>query len=416
MITKPDGRHPADLSDVRATNLALVLRFVAAHAPVSRADIAAATSMTKATASSLVGELIERQLLRETGQTVRRVGRPATMIELDGAPYAWVGLDVGPGILTAVALDPAGRSLLSWRRAVTGQAPGTPRRTLSSAAALARRAVEQLRREGRQVLGVTVGVPGPVNADGVALGPDSDWRDLPVRATLAKALGDPDVTVTASDSTLLAARAEHRHGEYAGTPDMIYLTGSDRVLAAVIADGSLLYGGRGRAGMIGHLPADVPGFGTDPATCGCGCGRTGCLDAVATVTALVRRLDPSDPVTDLDQSVDIAVHQARAGDRETVATLGEFGRRLGAGLALLADVLDPTVVVLGGHYARLAPWVAPAAEAELQARSAADGHRLVASTLGYSAAATGGATGALDILENARSPVRSGWDRDPSKP
>jgi predicted NBD/HSP70 family sugar kinase len=414
LITKPDGRHPADLSDVRATNLALVLRFVAAHAPCSRADIAAATSMTKATASSLVGELIERQLLRETGQTVRRVGRPATMIEVDGTPYAWVGLDVGPGLLTAVALDPAGRTLLSWRRAVTGSAPNTPGRTLAAASALARRAVQHLHREGRQVLGVTVGVPGPVDGDGVAASPELDWHAVGVRDALAKAVGD--ATVTVSDSTLLAARAEHQHGEYAGTPDMVYLTGSHRLLAAVIAGGSVLLGGRGRAGLIGHLPADVPGLEPDPAPCGCGCGRTGCLDAVATITALARRLDPTDPMTDLDQSIDNAVHRARANDPETLATLADVGRRLGSGLALVADLLDPTVLVLGGHYARIAPWVIPAAEGELRARAASGGHRLVASALGYAAAATGGATSALSILESGCLSGASGWDRDASKP
>lgn len=415
MITKPDGRHPADLSDVRATNLALVLRFVAAHAPCSRADIAAATRMTKATASSLVGELIERQLLRETGQTVRRVGRPATMIELDGSPYAWIGVDLAPGLLTAVALDPAGRVLLSWRRAVPARADGTPGPTLAAAATLARRALEQLRHDGREVLGLTLGVPGPVDGDGVVpRSPELGWQDVAVRDTVAKALDDPALTVTVCDSTMLAARAEHRQGEHAGTADMVYLTGTSRVLAAVIADGAVLHGGRGRAGAIGHLPVD--GGDTDPGrTCGCGCGRTGCLDAVATITALARRLDPHDPLTDLDRSVDTAVVKARAADPATVAALADFGRRLGSGLAPIVDLLDPSVVVLGGHYARIAPWVLPAAEQELRARTTADGHRLVASALGHRAAATGGAAGALDILDADPLPPRFGWDRDHSK-
>src|SRR5690242_140606 len=79
------GRAPADFSDVRATNLAVVLGYVRANAPCSRADIAASTGLNKATVSSLVGELIDRRLLRETGLTERRIGRPATMIVVDGA-------------------------------------------------------------------------------------------------------------------------------------------------------------------------------------------------------------------------------------------------------------------------------------------------------------------------------------------
>ena len=92
MITLPRGPQPADFADVRATNLAVVLRYVRGHVPCSRADIAAATGLNKATVSSLVADLIDRRLLRETGLTENRIGRPATMLVLDGSPYAAIGL------------------------------------------------------------------------------------------------------------------------------------------------------------------------------------------------------------------------------------------------------------------------------------------------------------------------------------
>ena len=69
MITSQAGQQPADFTDVRATNLAVVLRYIRANAPCSRADIAASTGLNKATVSSLVAELIDRRLLRETGLT-----------------------------------------------------------------------------------------------------------------------------------------------------------------------------------------------------------------------------------------------------------------------------------------------------------------------------------------------------------
>ena len=80
MITSHAGHQPADFTDGRATNLAVVLRFVRANAPCSRADVAASTGLNKATVSSLVAELIERRLVREIGLTEHRIGRPATMI------------------------------------------------------------------------------------------------------------------------------------------------------------------------------------------------------------------------------------------------------------------------------------------------------------------------------------------------
>lgn len=409
VITTSNGRQPADFSDVRAANLAVVLRHVATHAPCSRADIAAATGLTKATVSSLVGELIGGQLLREIGQTVRRVGRPATMIELDGAPYAWVGMEVDAGRLAVVALDPGGRRLLSWRRAVAGRAADVPGRTLAAAAALARRAVNQLSGDGRRVLGLTVAVPGSVDHDGVVrLSPELGWHDVAAREALVSALGTPEFPVTVTDSTSVAARAEHRIGSHRGTADMVYLTGATRVLAGIIAGGTPLRGGHGFAGLIGHLPAGEPDpYGDEgpAAGCGCGCGRTGCLDAVATIAALARRVDPADPLTDLEQSVEDIARRAGARDPAVLAMLDDFGRRLGSGIALVVDLVDPSVVVLGGHYARIAPWVMPPAEAAIDSRAGAPQTgrgRLVASALGYQAAATGGATGGLDIADIVR--------------
>src|SRR3954470_12834261 len=147
--------QPADFAAVRATNLAVVLRHVRNAAPCSRADIAVATGLNKATVSSLVVELIERRLVRETGLTENRVGRPATMIVLDGGSYAAVGIEIGADHLTAVALDLAGEEVVSWRRAFTPSP-----RSVSTIAALAARVIAKVDGTGRTVLGVTVGVPG----------------------------------------------------------------------------------------------------------------------------------------------------------------------------------------------------------------------------------------------------------------
>src|SRR5690349_16854435 len=137
LITTHLDRQPADFADVRATNLAVVLAHVRSAAPCSRADIAVATGLNKATVSSLVSELIGRRLLRETGLTERRIGRPATMIVLDGAPYAAIGLSLGPDELHLLAVDLSGQQLLSWHRAVRGGAPSS---VLAAVAAAVKRA------------------------------------------------------------------------------------------------------------------------------------------------------------------------------------------------------------------------------------------------------------------------------------
>jgi len=404
VITMQTGPQPADFADVRATNLAVVLRHLRMNAPCSRADIAAATGLNKATVSSLVADLIDRRLVRETGMTERRIGRPATMLVLDGSPYAAIGMEVNADYMTVVAVDLAGRKLLSWRRAFAGSS-ANPGQAAASIAALAKRAVGKVEKEGRRTLGLTVGVPGLVGGDGIVrLAPNLRWHDVDLRSALRKALGEPHYPIAVENDANLAVLAEQRYGGFAETANLIYLTGEIGIGAGIISEGRLMRGERGFAGEFGHLLVDPSG----PV---CGCGRRGCLEALAGVGALVARTLPdastSSP-TELEPEVEEVVRRAKAGDPKVLDALAETGKHLGHGVATLANLLNPEVVVLGGYFVPLAPWLIPAAEAELRARSIAPeagGTRLVASTLDLGAAATGGAARVLDTIDSGRLPT-----------
>lgn len=404
MITMQTGPQPADFADVRATNLAVVLRHLRMHAPCSRADIASVTGLNKATVSSLVADLIDRRLVRETGLTERRIGRPATMLVLDGSPYAAIGMEVNADYMTVVALDLAGQRLLSWRRAFAGSS-ANPGQAAASIAALAKRAVAKVEKEGRRALGLTVGVPGLVNGDGlVRLAPNLHWHDVDLRSALRKALGDPAYPIEVENDANLAVLAEQRYGGYAATANLIYLTGEVGIGAGIITEGRLMRGERGFAGEFGHLLVDPGG----PV---CGCGRRGCLEALAGIGALVGRTLPDaggTSPTELEPEVEEVVRRAKARDAKVLDALAETGRHLGHGVATLANLLNPEVVVLGGYFVPLAPWLIPAAEAELRARSIAPeagGTRIVASTLDLGAAAAGGAARVLDAIDSGRLPT-----------
>ncbi|WP_229401714.1 ROK family transcriptional regulator [Micromonospora okii] len=405
MTSRQIDPRPTDLGDVRVANRALVLRHVRVHAPCSRADIAAHTGLNKATVSSLVTELIDRRLLRETGLTENRIGRPATMLVLDGEPYAGLGLEIGTDELVAVAVDLGGNRLLTWRRAFAAPA-ASPGETVRALAALARRATGRLTGEGRAVLGLTVGVPGLVDPAGcVPLSPALGWRDVALADLLRAALREPDFAVSVENEANLAALAEQRHGAHAGAADLVHLTGGAGIGAGVIAGGRLLRGGRGFAGEVGHLPID-------PAGPRCACGRAGCLEALAGLPAVVRRLLPDTvaegPVTDFLPEIE-RIRVLAARDVPAVrGGLAEIGRHLGHAAAVLANLLDPEAVLVGGHFAALGPWLLPAARAELAARTGAPeagGCRLEASTLGGAASALGGATVALATVESGRLPT-----------
>ncbi len=403
MITMQRGPQPADFTDVRATNLAVVLRYVRGNFPCSRADIATATGLNKATVSSLVVDLIERRLVREIGFTENRIGRPATMLTLDGSPYVAVGVEVNADHLGLVAIDLIGAQVLSWRRSFAGL-DSTPSQAAAAIAALSRRAVAKLVKDGRSVLGLTVGVPGLVDAKGtVKFAPNLGWQEVDLLETLGRALANPDFPVTVDNDANLAVLAESRYGSHAGTENMVYLTGQIGIGAGIISDGRMIRGSRGFPGEIGHLTIDPEGAR-------CGCGRRGCLEAVAGIGALIGKALPDSAydgkLTDLQPEVDEVIQRARAGDQATLAALGEAGRALGNAVSIVANLLDPAVVVLGGYFVQLAPWLLPPAQQELAARSVAPQEcaQIVASTLGHSATAVGGAAAVLDYIDAGNLP------------
>jgi predicted NBD/HSP70 family sugar kinase len=347
----------------KADNLAAVLRYVRAAAPCSRAEIASSTGLNKATVSSIVTELLDRRVLREIGLSGRRVGRPATLLILDGSGHVGIGVQVGADRLTVVAVDLAGRRALTWRRSFTAAERG-PRRMIAGITGLVRRAAARVAAAQGSVVGLTVAVPGPVDAAGVVHGvPVLGWPNVELRAGLEAALDRPGYPVRVDTDATLGAIAEHRYGTLAGTAHLAYLAGPPGDGVGVINGGVPLRGANGYGGAFGHPCADF---------------QPGLVD--------IGRL----------------ARAAGAAEPDALTELDRAGTRLGHAVAVLADLLNPAVIVLGGHYARLAPWLLPAAEREFRQRAGTpnvDAVRLVASTLGYEAAAVGAAAVALHAIE-----------------
>lgn len=368
MTTTRAEPQPADFADVRTTNLAVVLRHLRAHGPSSRASIAASTGLTKATVSSLTGDLIGHRLLRETGPSGNRIGRPATVLALDGSAYASIGIQVASGQLTVIAVDYSGEQLLLWHRAVE------PRRLNAEIVTLAQRAASRVRQQGRHLLGLTVAVPS------------ADLREL-----LAGSLRQKDLIVTVGGHAMLGAVAEQRTREQRGR-DLAYVSGAAGLEAGLILDGHVLRGGRFGRFTLG--PAGSP-----------------TLQDQAGIEALVKRALPDfdqSALPDLGPAVEQVAVRARAGDATTLAALAHTGGYLGQGLAALTNLVSPDVLVLGDHFATLADWLIPAATAELGRHASIPAGGLVASTLGLHAAALGGAVSHLDQVDTGRIPQPAG--------
>lgn len=359
----------------KAEGLGTVLRYVRDAAPCSRAEITAATGLNKTTVSSIVGELLDRRILREIGAGGRRIGRPTTLLMLDGSGHVGIGVQVGIGHLTAIAADLAGRRLLTWRQAYTTAERG-PRQVVAHIARVVRHAAERVKTAEGRVVGLTVAMPGPVDSAGVVHGvPFLGWPHVELRSDLVRALDGPAYPVGVDNDAILGAVAEHRFGALAGASHLAYLAGPPGSGVGLIHGGVPLRGANGYGGAFAQ-----PG-----------------IDAAAEFDALIGR-----PGTTREAAIQRLARQARAAEPATLAGLAEVGARLGRAVAVLADLLNPAVVLLGGDYARLAPWLLPTAGREFRERAVtpnADALKLAASTLGSEAPALGAAAVPLNVIE-----------------
>lgn len=388
---RPSSPHrAADQGAVRLNNLSLVLRQLSAQPLQSRASIAATTGLNKATVSSLVSELIDSRLVREVGIRVGAVGRPARTLELDGSRHAAIGLEIDVEYVAGLARDLAGRDIHSVTRVfdVAGQPPDA---TITALVSLVGELQEHVRSTGAELVGIMVAVPGLVDmGHGLVMRApnlNAGWRELPLAARLRAALGEPDFSVQIENDSNLSALAEYREGADARASEMVYVTGQFGVGGAVIFDGQLQRGALGFSGEVGHMVLDEAG---PP----CGCGRSGCWEAYVGLGALLRRVDPAwDLTLDPAEAVEEIVRRAQAGDEATLCALHEVGKWLGVGASILANIFNPEVLVLGGYFARIGPWVYDVAMEELREHVLAPdlgGCRVTFSNLGFSAPLRGG--------------------------
>ncbi|MGH8827886.1 MAG: ROK family protein, partial [Jiangellaceae bacterium] len=272
---------------------------------------------------------------------------------------------------------------------------------LDDLATLLAEAIDAVSARGALPVGMTLALPGLVEAGAgiLRVAPNLGWTSVPIVQEVSDRLGRPPYRLLVDNEANLAAIAEVAAGSSAGSRDLILLTGAAGIGGGVVSGGRLLRGDHGFGGEVGHMSV-APGGRR------CGCGRFGCWETVVGLTALLAdAADPDDPVRDpaldLDQRLAEINRRAGLGDARTLAALERVGSWLGIGASILVNILNPSVLVLGGFMAAVGPWLTENVEAELAARVIAPnggGCRVELSTLGFTAAVRGGAQVALEAV------------------
>ncbi|MBB4739316.1 putative NBD/HSP70 family sugar kinase [Actinoplanes octamycinicus] len=346
---------PVRQSSVRAHNLALVLNTVANSAdPPSRAAVAGATGLTRATVSALVDDLIAGGLLVERDPPPRTgAGRPAAGLALTAAGPAGLGLEINVDYLAACVVDLTGAVRQRFIEHAD-QRPAPAADALAALGVLAARARLAAEADGLVVAGAAVAVPGLVSAGLVRVAPNLGWQDVDAPGLLRAVPELAGLPVTVDNEANLAALGELRVA--GGEQTFLYVSGEIGIGAGLVIDGELYRGARGWSGEIGHLTVDPDG---KP----CRCGASGCLEQYAGQEAL-------------------------AADEPGAAAA------LGIALSTVVNLLDVPVIVLGGAYAPYFERLRDGIEAELRRRVLTAGLAPVtlrAARLGADAAVRGAA-------------------------
>lgn len=253
-----------------------------------------------------------------------------------------IGVDIGGTTVRAGVVDPSGTILDTTRAASAGDESACESTIAAAVKELAAR---------HHVEAVGLAVAGFVTPDRrtVRFAPHLPWRNVPLADRMAERCGLP---VVVEHDTNAAALAEERFGAASagatkpaeGWPSTVFIALGTGIGAALLIEGRIYRGAFGVAPELGHLRV-MPG-GRE-----CACGKRGCWERYCSGTALVATLDELRAADGDEPSAMTGLEvadAARAGDPLAVRAMSELARWLGEGLALVADVFDPELVVIGG--------------------------------------------------------------------
>jgi predicted NBD/HSP70 family sugar kinase len=341
---------------MRDRNRALVLDAVARHEPVTRAQLAVRTGLTKSSVSTIVAELVAARLVVELGtQRGSDLGRPGTALALARDGLAGLGLEINVDYLAACVVDLARRTRVQYVEVGDNRARD-PAAVTDLLARLAAAAVAAARTQGLTISATCVAVPGLADPEtgAVARAPNLDWSGVPLRRLLAGRVPAALTPVVVENEANLAALGELWFGDGGRLGDYVHISAEVGIGAGIVVAGELFRGAHGHAGELGHTTLEPDG---PP----CACGGRGCLELYAGQEAILRRagLDPAASTSTgrADGPVGTLVARLAAGDPRALEALEVAGRSLGVATAALVKLLDPDSVVLGGVYALLAPWL-----------------------------------------------------------
>ncbi|MFG1702589.1 ROK family protein [Nonomuraea sp. M3C6] len=318
--------------DLRRGNRATVLRALYLGGPASRQELSRITSLSPATVSNVVGDLLAHQVVYEAGVAESQGGRPRVLLRINAAHGYAVGIDVGETHVRVELFDlemnPLARTEYKLR-----PARHDPEIVVRHILAGVDLVLSEAGVAHDQVLGVGVGVPGVVEQgpDAVIHAPGFGWDAVPLGRLLRKGT---DLPLYVDNGAKSMGQAELWFGAGRGARHVVSVLIGTGAGASIVTDGVTYRGANSSAGEWGHTKIVVGGRA-------CRCGGKGCLEAYVGGRGILERAGMWTDTVDEPAALAELLASGSPVIEETVAYLG-------AGLANLINLFNPERIVIGG--------------------------------------------------------------------
>jgi glucokinase-like ROK family protein len=358
----------ATREQTRVHNSRLVLKTIYDEGQISRADIARATGLTRATVSDVVADLMAQGLVEEVGYGPSAGGKPPILLSVVDDSRYLIGIDLASDEFRGAVVNLRG----DIRHQISLPLHG---RDGDAALALVYDLVDALvAATDGPLLGIGIGTPGLMDPFGgvVRRAVNLDWQDLPLRDLLEERY---DLPVHVANDCQVAALAEYIFGDGNGAGNLVVVKIEHGIGAGIVLNGRLFYGDTFGAGEIGHVAVVENGLP-------CRCGNFGCLETVASARAIVQqaqsiaRTDPHSPLHGLADSpeaitIDAVCRAVDAGDEAVRQVVAEAGRYLGIAVANVIGVLSVRRLLIAGSVTCFGPVLIDVVRQEMVKRSLA---------------------------------------------
>lgn len=322
---------------LRTVNEALVLNLIRERQPISRVALARTTGLKESTISSIVRELLEQNLIVETEFGDSGGGRRPLMLDLKRDRSRTVGVDLGCR-RTIVGVSDFSGELVGQRSIPTTPDPAVFLRELGDAI---ERTIAEFVPRGMPIEGIGFGMPGLMDREQgrIIYSANLDWRNVEVGTYMRQRF---DYDLLFEDNVRCAGLAEVWFGSLNDlkSGSAIVLVVNEGIGCALIVDGHLFRGATLGAGQAGHISIDREG----PV---CRCGNRGCWEVLACHEATLARYNGR--AESKVESVTALIERMRGGDAAAAKALKRTARYLGDGIAVLANLLNPELLILEGE-------------------------------------------------------------------